>query len=555
MYVPNNASVYLRAFAGFMAGITAAASTDTSPSDYSSYARMSDAYAQQLDATWGAPAPTNLELEIIEVASATVWAGRSPLSMDVATLPGSYTQVAAAVIARVLEGNAQVVFEGINPNATGGGGGSTIAPFSSWLWVDQAAPAGGDGSVAAPFNTIAAASAAFLAKGQPSRANKNAIVLVPGIYAENVELYPWIFLVGLDPFATRLTGTVQLWTNPGNANNYWNPADSLNGDLTDMRGALVNLLVTNALTINFNVGATPGSTHAGSNEGKFYLENCICNALFTMIGFSAISQGQARHTTLFAGYTITGATFQTEGTNVTGGGPITVQDNGVNLRANLSCFGGGTNGPIVVTSTAQPALAIMQAFSIQGAGLTLTGAQASYQAGPEGIPPVGSVTLAGGAPPPKLSNDATALAFTPSTLGNWAGTAPAQVSAALDTLAATNVFGVTSTLGAGAPSPASFAPAGTITRIRSGKIRVSAQLSATASLAGVVTLQLFRDLTVITEASVTVSANGDAFKVGCDVIDTLTDEVAHGYSWLCTNAAGGTFTGVASGEYLWANEL
>jgi hypothetical protein len=123
MYVPNNANVYLKAFAGFMAGITASATTDTTEADYSGYAQMADAWAQQLDTSWGVSAPTFLELDMIAEASEAVWAGRSPLPSDIALHPGSYTQVAEAVIARVLEGNAQVVSEGIDPNAGGGGGG------------------------------------------------------------------------------------------------------------------------------------------------------------------------------------------------------------------------------------------------------------------------------------------------------------------------------------------------------------------------------------------------------------------------------------------------
>jgi hypothetical protein len=123
MYVPNNTPVYLRAFTGFMAGITSSATSDTSAGDYTLAAQMADAYAQQIDTEWGATAPTNLELDLIEEASSSIWTGRTPPSSDVALIPGTYTQTAQAIIARVQQGNTQVVSEGIDPNATGGGGG------------------------------------------------------------------------------------------------------------------------------------------------------------------------------------------------------------------------------------------------------------------------------------------------------------------------------------------------------------------------------------------------------------------------------------------------
>jgi hypothetical protein len=118
-YAPNQTSVYLRAFAGFMAGITAQAVTDTSMGDYTLYGQMADAYAQQVDASWGILFPTGLELSMIGQISEAIWENRSPNSGADAVNPGSYTQIAQAVVARVLQGNAQVVSEGINPNGGG----------------------------------------------------------------------------------------------------------------------------------------------------------------------------------------------------------------------------------------------------------------------------------------------------------------------------------------------------------------------------------------------------------------------------------------------------
>ena len=135
MYVPHNTDLYLKANAGFMGGITAPANTDVHAGDYTLYAQMADAYAQQVDTVWGAPAPTSYDLDAILEVSEAVWAARSPLGAVAGILPGSYTQVAEAVVARVQQANAQIVSEGIDPNGGGVPGGVTnvtgTAPITS----------------------------------------------------------------------------------------------------------------------------------------------------------------------------------------------------------------------------------------------------------------------------------------------------------------------------------------------------------------------------------------------------------------------------------------
>lgn len=131
-YTPNNTDVYLRAAAGFMAGIAASAVTDTLAGDFSLYAQMADAYAQQLDTSWGVtPTPTNLELFTIQEVSEAVWENRSPPPTVNATTPGTYTQVAQSVIARVQQINAQVISQGIDPNGPGTPGTGTVTSVSA----------------------------------------------------------------------------------------------------------------------------------------------------------------------------------------------------------------------------------------------------------------------------------------------------------------------------------------------------------------------------------------------------------------------------------------
>lgn len=122
MYHPNNTPVYLRAYAGFIAGVTGAALV-TDAGSYTLYAQMADAWAQAVDTAFGPGTPTGFHLVAIEHGSQAVWSTRAPLEASQAILPQAYVQAATGVVARALRGNTQIVAEGIDPNNTGGGGG------------------------------------------------------------------------------------------------------------------------------------------------------------------------------------------------------------------------------------------------------------------------------------------------------------------------------------------------------------------------------------------------------------------------------------------------
>lgn len=117
MYTPNNTTVYLRAVAGCLAGMAAGGRylTDTTPGDYTGYAQAADAYGQAVDGAFGVTVPTAFQLELIQEISQSVWGGRSGLP-SAGALAGSYTGIGRAVAALAIEGNAQVVSEGVNPN-------------------------------------------------------------------------------------------------------------------------------------------------------------------------------------------------------------------------------------------------------------------------------------------------------------------------------------------------------------------------------------------------------------------------------------------------------
>jgi hypothetical protein len=119
-----------------------------------------------------------------------------------------------------------------------------------------------------------------------------------------------------------------------------------------------------------------------------------------------------------------------------------------------------------------------------------------------------------------------------------------------------NIFGQTTTTGAGTASPLTFTPSvHNITFEKTTLIRVSANFSGTASAAGLVTMAVKRDSTTIANGTFQVKTNGDSFDIAVNTIDSLPDASQHSYSYTLTNGAGGTFTGTASGTSLWGNEL
>lgn len=121
MYTPNNATVYLRAFDGALAGMAASGRVPASTDD-TQYALMADAWAQAVDIAFGVGTPTLFELQGLEDASQEIWSLRSPPPTG-QTLAATYSGPAASVVSLVVTGNAQVVAQGVNPNA----GASTLA--------------------------------------------------------------------------------------------------------------------------------------------------------------------------------------------------------------------------------------------------------------------------------------------------------------------------------------------------------------------------------------------------------------------------------------------
>lgn len=148
----TTASVYVAAFDGAAAGLAANGKflSDPNAGDYAYYTAMAKAFATQVDTAWtnsGTPSPTCAEIDAIETASFGIWGGGvGPIgtaTVDATgtvvpggdpTVPGNYAGYATAVVAFAQQCNAQLVLDGIDPNAAcdvGGGGGGGITQLTN----------------------------------------------------------------------------------------------------------------------------------------------------------------------------------------------------------------------------------------------------------------------------------------------------------------------------------------------------------------------------------------------------------------------------------------
>jgi hypothetical protein len=137
------ASVYVAASVGAAAGLAASGKylNDPTGADYAYYTLMAKAFATAIDTAWtasGTPSPTCGEIYSIQSAAFGVWSGdRSPIfgfdnsmpPVPLSHIAGSYFGVATAIVAFAQQQNAQLILDGIDPNAAcnvgGGGGGIT----------------------------------------------------------------------------------------------------------------------------------------------------------------------------------------------------------------------------------------------------------------------------------------------------------------------------------------------------------------------------------------------------------------------------------------------
>jgi hypothetical protein len=142
------------------------------------------------------------------------------------------------------------------------------------------------------------------------------------------------------------------------------------------------------------------------------------------------------------------------------------------------------------------------------------------------------------------------IGFTPAVAGNWTP-APTLVSAALDALAAPNFISEINAAAIPAAAVVSYDSVATITKTRSGKVRIVATMTVLNSVPTKNTFNLRRDGGVLA-GSPRTKADTLAGTINTPAtiawIDTLPDALPHTYGIQCDTAAAGVANVFASGD-------
>ena len=146
-----------------------------------------------------------------------------------------------------------------------------------------------------------------------------------------------------------------------------------------------------------------------------------------------------------------------------------------------------------------------------------------------------------------LFDKAAQVAYTPGTAGNWQP-APTLVSAALDQLAAPNVTQAANNTGTGTGTIT--ITTGNISKLRSGKMVVTANIAGESTGPGTITLQLVRDAAtnIGNPIAITALSANDDFSMSMTFIDTAPDSAAHTYKFTATASAGNITCAATSGQ-------
>lgn len=132
-YVPINTQAYVSAYAGAIAGMAVSGwIVNPASSHYAQVANIAGAFSEAFDQAWNnATELNNLEVRAILAICQSEFNGRGPGSLDNPNfiLRSNWTIPAIACAALVLEGDAYLASQGINPGTPGGGGSSPVASF------------------------------------------------------------------------------------------------------------------------------------------------------------------------------------------------------------------------------------------------------------------------------------------------------------------------------------------------------------------------------------------------------------------------------------------
>ena len=116
MYVPNNMSIFIAAYAGAISGMAVAEKvlTDEIPADYDAISAVAGAFAKSFDTEWALRPTTLLDVSIVEEACEGTWEGRYPSTTNPSfTNPATYTDQCQAIIALITSSGAYFTGQGI----------------------------------------------------------------------------------------------------------------------------------------------------------------------------------------------------------------------------------------------------------------------------------------------------------------------------------------------------------------------------------------------------------------------------------------------------------
>lgn len=271
----------------------------------------------------------------------------------------------------------------------------------------------GNGSYARPYATFAKA---FATITDASPTKRYVVIAMPGRYIEATWLHPAnVFVWGFNLLSTYITVT--------SGGFVLDPVSFAVNQ--DNRSGLVGINIRSTVNIDYTAGG-------GSNQGKFYIEACqIASSTVTFTAFSNINQNFLSRNDVFADV-ILNACNTVFRDNYGFGGNIVL--NAVAGRATLlEMISGTIAGNVTVNGLSTDSCGVeFLSCDIQG-NLTATGTTTQLyldvSSWPQGTLSVTGASLT-------RLDPATSLGYVPGISGNWAGTAPNNVQAALDRMAA-----------------------------------------------------------------------------------------------------------------------
>lgn len=289
-----------------------------------------------------------------------------------------------------------------------GGSGAGIIPKNS-IWVDpNGNDSTGNGSLGNPYKTIAFALSQVAGASQ---SNRFAIMVSPGRYIETAILLPaWTWIVGLCPqpdanptainLASGSVGLVSSWTGSGPLGGFSNIEFSCPVDLVNTADDIGIIISDCSFIDGFTVSFSGPGSYLDVYECSFYGDiSCTQGEMFWF-------------------------NFNTLGANVFNFGGGSVLNNGTFTNGLMLSQASGITGsdPISLQACSMPSL------TISGTGLVVIADSIS-------LPLKANLSVSGGASL-VMSTDASSLAYSPATPGNWASTPPSSIQDALDRIAA-----------------------------------------------------------------------------------------------------------------------